>query len=125
MASPSTGIDVTLELCGAGKKDRDSQKVSLLLWACLSPLFPLPGCLGGLKQCTDLCRLSLGSANLDQFSPQTPFCLLAPVEGEEAQRASSGVEPHHHPDCHLECITTSVVNYTWISSIRHHLGSSF
>jgi hypothetical protein len=124
VASPGAGIDVTLELCGAGKEDRDSQKVFLLLWACLSPLFSLPGCPGGLKQRMDLCILSFGSANLDQFPPRTPFCLLAPVEGEEAQGASSGVEPHH-PDCHLECITASVVNYTGVSSNRHHLGSSF
>ena len=92
VASPGAGIDVTLELCGAGKEDRDSQKVFLLLWACLSPLFSLPGCPGGLKQRMDLCILSFGSANLDQFPPRTPFCLLAPVEGEEAQGASSGVE---------------------------------
>lgn len=47
------GVDVTLELRGAGEEG------SLLLWACLSPLFSLLSCPGGLKQHADLCRLSL------------------------------------------------------------------
>lgn len=36
---------------------------------------------------------SVCSASLDLFPPRTPFCLLAPVEGEEAQGAWSGALP--------------------------------
>lgn len=84
LASPGAGIDVTLELRGAGEGDRGSQKTSLLLCTCLSPPF-------SPRLHADLCRLPLGSANLDQVPPRTPFCFLAPVECEEAQGARSGV----------------------------------
>lgn len=83
LASPGAGIYVTLELHGAGE-DRGSQKTSLLLWACLSKWLE--------AACGPVPTLSV-QPTWTSSHHWTPFCVLAPVEGEEAQGAWSGALP--------------------------------
>lgn len=113
LASPGAGIDVILEPRGAGEEDRGSQKVSLLLWVCLFTWLE--------AACGPVPTLSAQpTGTSSHHGHPSVFLLLLRVK----RLRGPGVEPCH-PDCHLGCITTSVVNYTLISSNLHHLGSSF
>lgn len=113
LASPGAGINVTLELRGAGEEDRGSQKASLLLWACLSRWLE--------AACGPVPTLSVQPTwTSSHHGYPSVYLLLLRVR----RLRGPGVEPCH-PDCHLGCIATSVVNYTLMSSNLHHLGSSF